>query len=423
MVTRLKELPDDMQVLITDLLMATGIAEEQIEKTIKSAKFQIRGRRTPEFPKVGFGGAGDNRDAAHALKCPLDPKHPIVLWSDIDDPEWGSYWLDGRHRLIRAQNTPGNTHVWTIDLGEHFPTVPEIIKKTAIAYIPSKFKTARTQAKMPHPPENFRRLSLIEQQQIAQASTCDGKLHPEHCFLYFGDILQSDPELIHRKACACPDDVLNWHAELLPERTLRECIRAARKAALVSAWDVMNQDLRKLLKKEASPEMFINNRTDLLDPQQIQKLIEEMPGKVFQHVKVCRTLKKRIFHALCRRSPMNALRAEAIQPLIPDKLFSELVRMAPAVALIHNQERLERPEILFCLELLPVPTLENIGDRITDDDIKNLLCHHEHDNSLIQAFIEGKETVIYRMAPLLEFLQQSNPRVAGALAEEMAKRI
>ena len=108
---RFRDLPDDMQTLISDIVGV--MASEHAWEKLKDHEFEIHSLPIAAFPPVPISTDYRNEQYAEAM---LWKKLPPLLVH-------GRKWLDGRHRLW-AYRQMSMSFVECIDLQEIFPDYP-----------------------------------------------------------------------------------------------------------------------------------------------------------------------------------------------------------------------------------------------------------------------------------------------------------
>jgi hypothetical protein len=106
-----RDLPDDMQILIAEIIDVVG-SEQDCEK-LKDHSFEIHELPIAIFPSVPI--STDYRDEKYAEAMIGEKLPPLLIHGDK--------WLDGRHRLW-AFKQMGITSVECIDLQEFFTNYP-----------------------------------------------------------------------------------------------------------------------------------------------------------------------------------------------------------------------------------------------------------------------------------------------------------
>jgi hypothetical protein len=106
-----KDLPDDMQVLLFELVEC--VAGEPGLQKLEQHSFKVQTLPIKIFPPVLL--SVDDRNEQHALAMVGSSLPPIVVH--------GNKWIDGRHR-IWALKRSGAANVECINLDEIFPDYP-----------------------------------------------------------------------------------------------------------------------------------------------------------------------------------------------------------------------------------------------------------------------------------------------------------
>lgn len=114
------KLPDDMQVLIVDILGSSGYEVNELE--LDSLTFEIKMLPIEIFPEVPMWT--DYRDMSYASAMTGETLPPVIICKD--------QWIDGRNRVWALRKMKA-THVPCMDLSNLIGSYPF----PPIAYLPT----------------------------------------------------------------------------------------------------------------------------------------------------------------------------------------------------------------------------------------------------------------------------------------------